>query len=197
MTTKKETLQEKMKKKEDTKGEDTRGDKKDIKKEDKKDIKKEGKKEEMVELHQKIGELTDMLQRLQADFQNYRKQVERDREKQCLLSKRNIISDLLPLLDSFELALKSKDKNIDKDFQKGVELIFSQLFSILEKQGVKRIDCIGKRFDPNYHEVLLSEEGEEDEIVLEEFQKGYMLGEMVIRHSKVKISKTKEAEGQR
>ncbi len=136
----------------------------------------------------KIKELTETLQRLQAEFENYKKRTENERSeyRKCLLQ--DFIKKLLPVLDNFELALKH-DKHHD-DFVKGIELIYSELYSILEDEGLTKIDALNTKFDPYYHEVLLTEESEKDpNTVLEELQKGYKLHDKVLRHSKVKISK--------
>ena len=90
-------------------------------------------------------------------------------------------------MDSFEIALKNTSEH--EKFVKGIQMIYSQIYSILSSNGLKKIDAVGKKFDPYKHEVLMKEESEkEDDIVLEEFQKGYMLNDKVIRHSKVKVS---------
>jgi len=135
---------------------------------------------------QKTAELTDTLQRLQAEFENYKKYVDKEKTEFVKYSKAVIIQDLLPILDSFELALKNttdKEKLI-----KGIELIYSQLYSLLEKEGLKKIPTKGK-FDHNLHEVLLKERSnKEEDTILEELQKGYMLGDKILRHSKIKVA---------
>jgi len=136
----------------------------------------------------KIQEYIDHLQRLQAEFDNYRKRTEQ--EKQLIIKQANqeIIQKFLAVLDSFELAFKTQKE--DNEFTKGMKLIFSEIYSTLEKEGLKKIECLGKKFDPNFHEVMLQEESDKEEgIVLEELQKGYMLNDRVIRFSKIKISK--------
>ncbi len=140
----------------------------------------------------KIEELTDTLQRLQAEFENYKKYVEKRNSDFVKYAKAELIGKLLPLLDSFEMALRNvSDK---AEFIKGVELIYSQLYSLLEKEGLKKIDANGK-FDPHFHEVLLKEESDkEEDMIIEELQKGYMLNDKIIRHSKVKVSKCKSKE---
>jgi molecular chaperone GrpE len=150
-------------------------------------MKKEQKQKKEPKHDKKVAELTDTLQRLQAEFENYKKYVEKSKAEFVKYAQANIIDKLLPILDSFELALKNtKDK---EKLQKGVELIYTQLYSLLEKQGLKKIGSKGK-FNPHLHEVLLKEESDEEEdIILEELQKGYMLGDKVLRHSKVKVSK--------
>ena len=97
---------------------------------------------------------------------------------------------MLPILDSFELALKNSENH--EKFVKGVELIFGQFYDILEKEGLKPIKTVGEKFDAYNHECLLTEKtdkDEEDELVVEELQKGYMLKEKVIRYAKVKVKK--------
>lgn len=168
-----------------------------------KEIKEEHKEKELKECKEevkkdkkdeKIEELTETLQRLQAEFENYRKYIEKTKEEFVKYAKADIIEKLLPLLDSFEMALKN---TTDKErFVKGVELIYSQLYSLLEKEGLKKIKAEGK-FNPNFHEVLLKEESDkEEDTILEELQKGYMLHDKVIRHSKVKVSKCRSQKQQ-
>ena len=155
-------------------------------KKDKKIIKKETEKKEDNE---KIHELTNLLQRLQADFENYKKQVGQQRKDYETIIKIEFIKKMLPILDSFELALKNHQNH--EKFVKGVELIFAQLYSTLENEGLRPITATGK-FDPYKHEVLLKEDSDkEDDTILEELQKGYMMKGVVIRHSKVKVAKKK------
>lgn len=135
----------------------------------------------------KIEELTELLQRVQADFENYKKQIEKEKAEFVKYVTEKLIVKLLPVLDSFEIALKNTD---DKEkFVKGVELIFSQLYSTLEQEGLKPIKAVGEHFDPYRHEVLMKEKSEKEDVILEELQKGYTLNGKVIRHSKVKIGK--------
>jgi len=136
----------------------------------------------------KIDELTDCLQRLQAEFENYKKYIERQTAELRKYAHADIILKLLPVLDSFELALKNTSNK--EEFVKGVELIYSQLFSTLEKEGLRHIKAEGQKLDPLKHEVLLKEKSDkEEDTILEELQKGYMLCDKVIRHSKVKVCK--------
>jgi len=131
----------------------------------------------------KEKEYLEQLQRLQAEFDNYRKRVEREKQEIYNNANEKLITRLLDILDSFELALKH---NADE----GVKMIYSQLYSLLESHGLKKIEATGK-FNPEVHEALIQEEGEEDGIIIEELQKGYILNNKVIRPSKVKISKLK------
>jgi len=111
------------------------------------------KKTSEVEYEQKIGELTELLQRLQAEFENYKKRVDVEKAEFIKYSKAELIEKLLPIVDSFELALRNTGRK--DDFVKGVELIYSQLYGILEKEGIRRIECLNKKFDPNTHEVMI------------------------------------------
>lgn len=143
----------------------------------------------------KVQEYLDHLQRLQAEFDNYRKRAEQ--EKQLIINQANheLIQKLLTILDSFELAFKNKKE--DDEFAKGMKLIFLEIYSTLENEGLKKIECLDKKFDPSFHEAILQEESDKNEgIILEELQKGYTLNDRVIRFSKVKISKGKKGENE-
>ena len=128
-------------------------------------------------------ELTDNLQRLQAEFENFKKRTEKENLEFKRCASQDFIKKLLPILDNFELALKHKQ-------DKGIELIYSELYTLLEDEGLSKIEALNKKFDPHVHEALLTEESnKEPNIVLEELQKGYMLNDKVLRHTKVKVSK--------
>lgn len=139
---------------------------------------------ESEKLKHQLADYKETLQRLQAEFENYKKRVEKDVALSNACSRQDFIKKLLPVIDSFELALKNKE---GADFKKGVEMIYAELYSLLRNEGLAPIDALGKRFDPYVHEAVMKEESDEDEVVLEEFQRGYKLGDAVIRHSKVKI----------
>jgi len=126
----------------------------------------------------------EQLQRLQAEFDNYVKRTDKERGEVIKMASEGLITQLLLVLDNFELALEHNE-------DKGVNMIYSELYSILEKEGVKPIKAVGK-FDPKYHEVLIQEAGDENDVIIAELQKGYMLGDKVIRAAKVKISKLME-----
>ncbi len=132
----------------------------------------------------KKNEYLEQLQRLQAEFENFRKRTEKERKTIFQNANEDLIVKLLGILDNFELALKHID-------DKGINMIYSELYIILENEGLKIIKTEGK-FDPRIHEALIQEDGEEDEKIIEEFQKGYTLNDKVIRASKVKIIKTME-----
>lgn len=132
----------------------------------------------------KDKEFQEKLARQQADFDNFRKRMEKEKQEIIVNANANLISDILPTLDHFELALKhNKDK--------GVQMIYDELNEILKNNGVKIIKTDGN-FNPNIHEAIASVEGEKSGIILEEIQKGYLLNEKLLRASKVKVSILKE-----
>ena len=126
----------------------------------------------------------EQLQRLQAEFENFRKRTEKERGDIFKNANEDLIVKLLGILDNFELAMKHID-------DKGVNMIYSELYSILENEGLKIIKAEGK-FNPEFHEALIQEEGKENGKIIEELQKGYTLNDKVIRASKVKITKIME-----
>ena len=131
---------------------------------------------------QKICELTKTLQLLQADFENYRKRAEKDNAEFKRYATIQLVIDLLPVLDNFELELKSIN-------DPGVKMIYAQLFDIMEKHGLKQINPEGK-FDPKQHEALLQEESEKEQnTILEVLQKGYIVGDTIVRPARVKIAR--------
>jgi len=142
---------------------------------------------------QEFDELTDTLKRLQAEFENYKKRTEKENQMLIKNSNANLVKDILPVLDSFELAIKNGNNTDNPElvkFKKGIELIYAQLFTILSDQGLRVIETKDKRFDPYKHEVLMVKQcDKEDDTIVEEFQKGYMLNDIVLRHSKVMIAK--------
>ena len=160
------------------------------------DDKKQEETQEMTECisQEQFDDLTETLKRLQAEFENYKKRQDKENIQLIRNSNAGLIKNLLPVLDSFELAIKNSNgesQDINK-FKKGLEMIYAQLFSVLKEQGLRIIETKDKKFDHYKHDVLMVKEtdGEED-MILQEFQKGYMLNDIVIRHSKVLITKNK------
>lgn len=142
---------------------------------------------------QELQELTELLKRTQANFENYRKQTEKRIEEFQQFATKDLLLRILPIVDNFELALKTSCSNVE-DLRKGIELIYSQLFNLLEENGLQPIKCEGK-FDPYQHEALMKVDSEQPEgTILEELQKGFILNGRVIRHAKVKISSGKKPE---
>ena len=144
-------------------------------------------KKQLEEKSQKIDELTDTLKRLQAEFENYKKWNAKEKAEFAKYAHADVIAQMLPVLDSFEIALKNTN---DKDkFIEGMKIVYAQFRSMLEAEGLRPIKATGEKFDPYRHEVLMKEESDKpEETILEEFQKGYMLNDKVLRHSKVKVS---------
>ena len=131
--------------------------------------------------------MTDTLKRLQAEFENYKKRIDKEKEEFAKYAGALTIGKMLPVLDSFEIALKNTSDR--EKFVEGMKMIYAQFHSVLEAEGVRPIKAAGEKFDPYRHEVLMKEESDKPEdTILEEFQKGYMLNDRVLRHSKVKIS---------
>ena len=155
---------------------------------EKKKTKKEQTETPKEEIKNPLVEMKDLLQRTQANFENYRKQTEKRIKDIRSMASRDIILQILPVIDNFELAMKSADANTSNDdLLGGVELIYSQLFSVLENNGVGIIKK--KEFDPFYHEALMKIDSKLPEnTIVEELQKGFILNDKVIRHTKVKIS---------
>ncbi|MEM3127254.1 MAG: nucleotide exchange factor GrpE, partial [Candidatus Woesearchaeota archaeon] len=139
---------------------------------------------------QQVEELTNLVKRVQADFENYRKRMEAEQDRFKQMAAQHVLKDLLTIVDSLELSLNHVHNH--QEFQKGIELIKHQLHSLLESYKVKPFQSKGKKFDPKYHEALIAEEAEEDDIVLDEFQKGYLHYDEVLRPAKVKVSKKKK-----
>ena len=167
------------------------------KKEEKEDQKKEPSPQE------KMDEMVGTLQRVQAEFENYRKRVEKEKEDLRKYACADVIKNLLPIIDNFELAIKhAEHESGSKDILEGIKLIFSQIATLLEGLEVKRIEALGKAFDPKLHEALMADYSDKEKnTIIEEFQAGYIIDERVLRHSKVKISKgpreEDEEEGER
>ena len=156
-------------------------------KESEKEKKQHKEKEKKPTDKEVIAELTESLQRTQAEFENYKKRIDKEKGEFVKYAKAELIYKILPLLDTFEIALKST--NDKEKFVKGMEIVYAQLFSTLQSEGLRPIEAFGKKFDPYLHEVMLKEtSSKEDGVVLEELQKGYMLNGKVLRHAKVKIS---------
>ncbi len=164
-------------------------------------------KSELEELRQTIetlqrekDELFGKLQRISADYANFQKRVPKQIADTICYEKEKIIKTLLPALDNFEHTLQNADSVENADvFVKGIEIIYDQMLDILKSHGVEQIKAPGEKFDPALHEAMMqkTEPEKEDNIVLEEFQKGYKLNGRVIRPSKVIVNKLTEDRGQK
>ncbi len=138
-----------------------------------------------------IAELKERLIRSQADFENYKRRMQREKEDLAVYANQKLLLNLLPVLDNLERALSSQPAAGDEKLRQGVELTARSFRDLLTKEGVTPIEAVGKPFDPNEHEAVMTEESSEHEenTVIFEFQKGYRLGDRVIRPSMVKVSK--------
>lgn len=187
--------------KEDTsdKKEETQEDPKEEAKEDSEEGEKEkgskfrrkDKKEKQDKKDEKIAELTDRVTRQMAEFDNFRKRTEKEKSQMFDLGAKNVIEKILPVVDNFERGLAAvPEENRTDSFVEGMDKIYKQMMAVLEEAGVKPIEAVGKEFDPNLHNAVMHVEDEnfgENEIV-EEFQKGYLYHESVVRHSMVKVA---------
>jgi molecular chaperone GrpE len=144
------------------------------------------------ELQRQRDEYYDLLLRKSAEFDNYRKRVDRDRQMHSDNAAAGIVEELLPLMDDLERALKA-DSGVEGGdaYRRGVELIHQQLGEILRKRGVRPVEALGADFDPHYHQAVSYEpaEGRREGEIVEEFRRGYMLGDRLLRPSMVKVAK--------
>src|SRR3990172_12604392 len=146
-------------------------------------------KQELAKKEAQIADYTDHLKRLQAEFENYCKRVEKERKEVVGAASEKLVVKLLLVIDDFERAL-AQLKDTPEQTRKGIEMIFKNLHKILHEEQVAPIKSVGEKLDPYKHEVLLQAESEQpDDIILEELQKGYTMNGKVIRYAKVKISK--------
>jgi molecular chaperone GrpE len=147
---------------------------------------------DLVQAQRQRDEYYDLLLRKQAEFDNYRKRVERERQMVSEAAAASIVEELLPLMDDLERALKTEASgDAAEAYRKGVELIHRQLGEILRKRGVRPIEVLGADFDPYFHQAVSHEpaEGRREGEVIEEFRRGYMLGDRLLRPSMVKVAK--------
>ena len=136
-------------------------------------------------------DLYDRLLRKTAEFDNYRRRIERERREQADQAVVNLLQELLQVVDDFDLALKVEAGEEAAAYRKGVELIHAKLHDVLRKQGVRPIDALGTDFDPNVHQAVLHESSPEhrEGEVIGELRRGYMLGDRLLRPSMVKVAK--------
>lgn len=152
------------------------------------------KKPTIKELEQKIGELTEALQRERADAENLRRRTQEEKSRLGEFYKAMVVQELLPALDNLERAFKHIPKELkDDDFVKGIQGVLKQFEQCFAQLGVKRVKTVGEIFDPRLHEAVHMEEGDGTvEVVCEELQPGYTLGDEVIRHAMVKVKMEKK-----
>lgn len=160
--------------------------------EDKKSEKKLfGKKNKKDKKDEKIEELTDRLARQMAEFDNFRKRTEKEKSQMYEVGAKDIIEKILPVVDNFERGLDAVPEEKKEDpFIQGMEKVYKQFMTVLESVEVKPIEALGNQFDPNFHNAVMHVEDENfgENEVAEEFQKGYMYRDSVVRHSMVKVA---------
>ena len=147
---------------------------------------------DVEEVQRQRDEYYDLLLRKTAEFENYRKRTDRERQSVSESAAADLIEELLPLVDDLERALKADPGSEGAEaYRRGVELIHRQLLEVLRKRGVHPIDAVGADFDPYYHQAIAQEhvEGRREGEIIEEFRRGYMLGDRLLRPSMVKVAK--------
>lgn len=182
-------------------------DEKEIKEEDKKHKKEQKEQEDIESLKAELKVLReeiatkdnyyDKFLRLQAEFDNFKKRVLKERSEFIKFANEALILELVSILDDFERSIKSAEQKEDFELlHQGVDMISKQLHRLLEDKGLKRIKCVGEKFDPHQHDAVevVEDETEEEDIIIEEFQPGYTLNGRVIRPAKVKVVKRKVEE---
>ncbi len=157
-------------------------DKKNNKKKKQKD-KKEKISKQLEKKQEELEQTTDLLKKVQADFENYQKRVEKEKEQFTQYASLDIVKELLPVLDSFDLALKNSDNE-------DIKALYNQIFQILSSKGLQKIDAMDEMFDPYLHEAVMQEKSDKpNNTIIEEMQTGYKFKDRIIRPTKVKISK--------
>ena len=139
-----------------------------------------------------IESLIADLKRLQADFENYKKRVEKENHEFKEYCNKDLLFELLTFMDDFEHSLNSAEKASKEDLEKTLKIIYYKLKNLLQHKGIKPFISKNEKFDPFKHEVLMQEESDKENVVMEEFQKGYYYKDRILRHAKVKISKLKK-----
>lgn len=149
-------------------------------------------KKALKEQEEQNKEYLDRLQRTMAEFDNFRKRTTKEKTSMYEMGAKETIEKLLPVIDNFERALVNakEQEELNIGFAQGVEMIYKQLMSILEDMGVKKIEALGHPFDPNYHNAVTHIEDEQygENEVIEEFQKGYLYQDQVLRYSMVTVA---------
>ena len=146
---------------------------------------KKDKKDEQIE------ELTDRLTRQMAEFDNFRKRTEKEKSAMYEVGAKDIIEKILPVIDNFERGLSAvTEEQKDDSFVTGMEMVYKQIMTTLDGVGVKVIEAVGQEFNPDLHNAVMHVEDEEagENIIVEEFQKGYTYRDSVVRHSMVKVA---------
>ena len=146
--------------------------------------------ETLTEAQEAMAELNDRIVRLTADFDNFRKRAQREKDEARQFANQGLLEKLLPVLDNFEMALTAV-KDADPSVRDGVQMILDQLLGVLKESGVEPVDAMGQPFDPNLHEALSQEETTEVEegTVVQQVQRGYKLNDRLVRPARVVVAK--------
>ena len=145
----------------------------------------------MTKKDEQIAELQDQQKRLMAEFDNFRKRTEKEKSSMYEIGAKSILEKILPIVDNFERGLASvSEEEKQSGFANGMDLVYKQLLKMLEDVGVKPIEAVGQPFDPNFHNAVMHVEDENlgENVVAQEFQKGYMYRDSVLRHSMVQVA---------
>jgi len=150
--------------------------------------------DELTKLLAEKRELMDTLVRRQADFENFRKRVEKERQQDRHRGVESLVEHILPVLDTFDRALAGQSDGVTAEYRKGFELIRRQLWEALAKQGLSRIESVGQEFNPHFHHAIESVETSEhaDGIVISEMQPGYLFHDRVLRPAMVRVASAPE-----
>ena len=149
------------------------------------------KKEKKDKKDEQIEELNDKLKRQMAEFDNFRKRTEKEKSQMYDMGAKSIIEKILPVIDNFERGLAGvPEEEKSNAFVDGMDKVYKQMLTTLAEAGVTPIEAVGKEFDPNFHNAVMHVEDEEagENIIVEEFQKGYVYRDTVVRHSMVKVA---------
>lgn len=142
-----------------------------------------------IKIQKELEEKNDQLLRLAAEYDNFRKRSQREKESIYSDVKANVLGDLLPVIDNFERALDGSGDELES-FRKGVDMIFNQLLEVMKKHGVESFGEVGDEFDPNFHSAVMHIESEDlgENVIAQVFSKGYKVGEKVIRPATVQVA---------
>lgn len=155
-------------------------------------VEEEGLASQLTKVREEARDIEDRMLRLAAEFENYKKRMQRERETMMKYAEENILKELLPTIDNLERAIEQGQKSEDAAaLLEGVEMTYNGLLSALEKFGLTPLSGVGEEFDPNFHEALAMEPSDEvpANVILQEYQKGYMFKDRLIRAAKVVVSR--------
>ena len=147
--------------------------------------------QDLAEANAQLEELNQRFLRVSADFDNYRKRTMVEKEELAKYANANLIVELLPVLDTFQLGLQTNSENTEvQNFQKGMTMVYKSLMDALKSAGLQEIEAVGQPFDPNKHEAVMKEaaEGVEDDVIIEQLRVGYAFKDKVLRPTMVKVA---------